>query len=259
MTLTDALIEAVAERAARSRPRAVVVGLFWTIVEVELEGRPLAGLAASLGSSNDHHYGAGFPVPDAGHLLEYGVPRLTAMLRSPRLAEASIGMAAINALLDVPVERTVEVNAADVIIERGRGKRIAIVGHFPFTPQVREAAARLWVLERRPRAGDLPAEQAPAIIPQADVVAITGTTLVNHTLEALLPLCREDAFVIVMGGTTPVTPLLFDFGIDAVAGTVLTRPEAARRAAAEGATYRQLPGKKLYTLFREEVSAPAGG
>ena len=252
MTVTDRLIAAVAEKAARSRPLAVQVGIFWTIVMVEVEGRRVAGLAASMGYGNDHHYGGGYPVPQAGHLLEYDVPQLTALLRSPRISEASIGMATINALLDPPREHCVEVNAADVLIERGRGKRVVIVGHFPFTPEVEAAAEQLWVLERRPRPGDLPAEKAPEIIPQADLVAITGTTIINHSLDELLPLCREDAFVMVMGGSTPVTPLLFDFGVDAVAGTVLVEPEAALLAAAQGATYRQLPGKRLYTLFRPD-------
>ncbi len=256
MSVVEALIHAVAARAARSRLRDIVIGVYWTIVVLEVDGQVVGGLAASMGSSNDHHYGGGYPVPAAGHLLTYTPPALTALLRSERLAEASIGMATINALLEVPTERCAEVNAVEVLTERGRDKRVVIVGHFPFTPQIEAVARELWVLERRPRPGDLPAEAAPEVIPQADVVAITGTTLVNHSLDALLPLCRRDAFVMVMGGTTPVTPLLFDFGIDAVAGTVLTQPEAALRAAAQGATYRQLPGKKLYTLFRETVSGP---
>ncbi len=250
MTVTESLIAYVAEKAARSRPVAVQIGMFWTIVVVETEGKRVAGLAASMGCSNDHHYGGGYPIPEAGHLLDYSVPQLTEFLRSPRVAEASIGMATINALLEPPTGHCVEVNAADVILERGRGKRVVIVGHFPFTPQVKAAAGQLQVLERNPRPGDLPAEKAPEVIPQADLVAITGTTIINHSLDAILPLCRKDAFVMVMGGSTPVTPLLFDFGVDAVAGTLLAEPEAALLAAAQGATYRQIPGKRLYTLFR---------
>ncbi len=255
MNVTESLIAAVAEKADRSRPLAVQVGMFWTIVMVEVDGKQAAGLAASMGYGNDHHYGGGYPLPQAGHLLEYSVPQLTALLRSPRIAEASIGMATINALLDPPRENCVEVNAADVLIERGRGKRVVIVGHFPFTPEVKAAAGQLWVLERRPRPGDLPAEKAPEIIPQADLVAITGTTIINHSLDELLPLCRKDAFVMVMGGSTPVTPLLFDFGVDAVAGTLLAEPKAALLAAAQGATYRQIPGKRLYTLFRPGLAS----
>jgi hypothetical protein len=37
------------------------------------------------------------------------------------------------------------------------------------------------------------------LVPQADVVAITGTALINHTLDGLLALCRSDALVMVLG------------------------------------------------------------
>jgi len=75
---------------------------------------------------------------------------------------------------------------------------------------VREVAGRLWVLERRPVEGDLPAEMAAEVLPQADVAAITGTSLINHTFEGLMKLCRPDALVIVLGPTAPLSPVLFD-------------------------------------------------
>jgi hypothetical protein len=83
------------------------------------------------------------------------------------------------------------------------------------------------------------------------VVALTGTSLLNHTFEGLISLCRRDAFTIMLGGTSPLSPVLFEFGVDAVAGTVLADPGAAMRAVSEGATFPQIPGKQLLTLFRE--------
>ncbi|NIO72626.1 MAG: hypothetical protein GTN71_27310, partial [Anaerolineae bacterium] len=94
-----------------------------------------------------------------------------------------------------------------------------VVGHFPFIPRVREAARQLWVLEKRPGEGDLPAEAASEVIPQADVVAITGTSLINHTFEELIGLCRPEAFVLVLGPTAPLSPVLFNYGVDVISGT----------------------------------------
>ncbi|MDI7249100.1 MAG: DUF364 domain-containing protein [Bacillota bacterium] len=80
--------------------------------------------------------------------------------RSGSLLGRSVALAALNSLLEVDLARCREVNAADLLVERGRGKRVCVVGHFPFVPRLQEAEAKLWVLERRPREGDLPAGDA---------------------------------------------------------------------------------------------------
>jgi len=117
-------------------------------------------------------------------------------------------VAAINSLLDVDERNAVEVNAAQVLAEQGRGKNVALVGHFPFIPKLRDQVGQLWVLELRPSEGEYPAESAADLIPQADVVAITGTALINYTLDGLLALCRPNALVMVLGPSTPLSPVL---------------------------------------------------
>ena len=66
------------------------------------------------------------------------------------------------------------------------------------------------MLELAPQAGDLPASAAAEVIPQADVVALTSMTLLNHTFDGLLALRRPDAQVMLLGPSTPLAPLLFD-------------------------------------------------
>jgi len=184
----------------------------------------------------------------AGSLLERSASELVDLGRSESLLEASVGMAAINALLEVDGGGCTEVNASDIIIREGTGRRVAIVGHFPFIAEVREAVEKLWILELRPQAGDLPVGRAPEVIPQADVVAITGTALINHTFGALVSLCRPDAYVIVLGGSTPLSPVLFQYGVHAVSGTIVVDISAVLQAVSQGATFRQIPGKRLLTM-----------
>jgi len=227
--------------------REVRVGAFWTAVVLGTDP-PRCGLASTL-RSEDHHKGP--PVRDAGRLLERSALELAALLHSKSPEEASIGMATVNALLEVDEEACVEVNAEEVIIEKGAGKKVAIVGHFPFIPRVRREAGTLWVLEQRPRGDDLPAEAAPDVIPQADVVAITGTALINHTFEELVALCRPDAYVLVLGGSAPLSPVILDYGVDATAGTRVIDVPAVLRAVSQGATFRQIPGKRLLTMKRQ--------
>ena len=252
MTIIDRFLEQVAANAANARPADVRIGGHWTAVAVELDGQLRAGLSSALGGGgDDHHHVKGAPVKDAGRLLTYSAAQLAGLAISESLAETSVGFATINALLDVDTDTCVEVNAADIIAERGAGRKVAVVGHFPFIPRLRTIAGTLWVLELRPREGDLPASMAAEVLPQADVVALTGTSLLNRTFEDLIALCRRDAFVVMLGGTTPLSPVLFAAGVDAIAGTLLTDPTAALLAVSQGATFPQIPGKRLVTMFKE--------
>jgi hypothetical protein len=54
----------------------------------------------------------------------------------------------------------------------------------------------------------------------------------------------------MLGASTPFSPVLFDYGIDVLAGTKVVDPSAALHAIAEGATFSQVPGKKLLTMRR---------
>lgn len=226
----------------------VVVGALWTAVVLDADP-PRCGLASTVRTLT--HEVDTPPVAHAGQLAERRGRELAELLRSSSTIEASVGMAAFNALLNVDEARCTEINAQQVILQRGAGRRVAIVGHFPFVEQVRQTAAECWVLELNPHPGDLPAEQAGRVLPQADVVALTGTSLINHTFDDLIGLCNPDAFVVLLGGSAPLTPVLFDCGVSAVAGTRVVDVPAAVRAVGEGATFRQIPGKRLLTMMRE--------
>jgi uncharacterized protein (DUF4213/DUF364 family) len=224
--------------------RQVLVGAFWTAVVLE-NGR--CGLASTLRAES---HDEGPPVRQPGRLREHSGCELASWLRSPRILEASIGMAAFNALLDVNEAACTELNAEEVIVQRGTGRRVAIVGHFPFVERARQVAKVCWILELRPRPGDLPAVQAEDVLPQADVVALTGTSLLNHTFDDLIALCRPESFVVVLGASTPLSPILLDRGVDAISGTKVVDVPAVLRAVGEGATFRQIPGKRLLTMMR---------
>ena len=231
--------------------REVRVCAFWTAVVLN-DGR--CGLASTLRSEEPHCAGLAPPVRRAGHLLECSALELAAYAKSESLLEASIGMAAINALLEIDESRCVELNAEEVILEKGAGRKVAIVGHFPFIPRVREMTEELWVLEKRPVGKDLPAERTAEVLPQADVAAITGTSLINHTFEHLMKLCRHDALVIVLGPTTPLSPVLFDYGVDVVSGSKVVDVETVLRCISQGATFKQVKGVRLLTMTREKTT-----
>lgn len=244
MTTIEALL---AELRGDAPVGQVLVGAFWTAVVLD-SVPPRCGLASTL-RADSHDKGP--PVRHPGRLREHSGRELAEWLQSPRILEASIGMAALNALLDVDEAACIDLNAEEVIVQRGAGRRVAIVGHFPFVERVRRAAEECWVLELRPRPGDLPATHAEKVLPQADVVALTGTSLLNHTFDDLIALCRPEAFVVLLGASAPLSPILFERGVDAISGTRVVDLPAVLRAVGEGATFRQIPGKRLLTMMRQ--------
>jgi len=233
--------------------RSVQAGVYWTAVV--LEGTPpRCGLASTLRSEN---HDATPPVLEAGALLERSGRELATLLRSPRIVEASIGMAAVNAMLDIDEASCQELNAAELLTKRAEGRRVAVVGHFPFVKRLRQVAASCAVLEQRPRPGDLMQDHAAEVLPEADVVAITGTSIINHTFDDLVDLCQPSAFVVVLGGSAPLSSVLLERGVSAISGTTIVDVDAAVRAVAQGATFRQIPGRRLLSLLRtDEGGAP---
>ncbi len=190
-------------------------------------------------------------VREPGSLLKKSAQELVQMAYSRSILEAAIGMATINSLLEINEGQCLELNAGSLIAEKGRGKRVAIVGHFPFIPKIREVAAEVWVIEKNPREGDFPEVEAIRLIPQADVVGITGTTFTNQTIEQLLKLCNLEAYVVLIGDTAPISRVLFDYNINAISGTKVIDPGLALRCVSEGATYRQINGTKQLTMMKK--------
>jgi uncharacterized protein (DUF4213/DUF364 family) len=225
-----------------TKVREIHVCAHWTAV---LSKR--CGLASTFKEEGHPHKG----VRDVGHLTKKNASELALYSRSEHLLEASIGMAAINSLIDIDESTCIEANAYEILLEKGRGKNVAVVGHFPFLSMLKDSVKNLWIIEKRPLEGDLREDVAEEILPQCDVVGITGTTFINHTLEGLLAHCKE-SFVAMIGPTTPLTPVLFDYGIDVISGSKVVDHHEVIRFISQGATFKELHrhGVKLLTMMR---------
>lgn len=241
MNIIDTLIASLTEDTP---VRSVQVGAHWTVVCSRH-----CGMAATLASNHPHGHAQ---VREAGHLYEKSARELAEYARSTNLLEASIGVAAINSMLDVDESLAREINASEVLASCGRGKKVALVGHFPFVSQLRAAVGQLWVVEQNPVEDDYPAEAAADLIPQADIVAITSSALINHTLDELLALCPPQATVMLLGPSTPLSPILFDYGITMLSGTRVINEAAVLRTVGQGASFRQVDGVKLLTFTHEK-------
>jgi uncharacterized protein (DUF4213/DUF364 family) len=156
------------------------------------------------------------------------------LAKSWNITEASIGTASINALLK---PRNYEVmNVSDHILAIAQSyDKIGIVGRFPFIDSL---GKDVFVFERRPMQGELPDTAAETLLPKCDLIVISGSAFVNKTLQRLLELSNGYTFVI--GPTTPLTPLLLEYGADVIAGAIVHDAEKALEIVSQGGGTRSL-------------------
>lgn len=218
----------------------VVIGA--SITAVRAGGR--CGLSTTLRPPGHDHKPS---VTRPGSLAGRPLIEIAEMALSRLPLEAGLGMAAINAGLPTAGLRFEDLNGADLIRDLARGLDLAVVGHFPFIAQVSPHTRSTVVIELDPRAGDLPSSEAERVIPAADVVAVTGSAFSNHTIEKMLELGRGKT-VVVLGPTTPMSPVLLRHGVFAAAGDMVADVDLTIREVREGAVFRQLSGVKRVIL-----------
>jgi uncharacterized protein (DUF4213/DUF364 family) len=240
-------ILAAAARNRGARLEDLRVGQYWTVVCATCG----SGMASTL--RGEAHLHGSPPIADAGELHLLDPLALAGRLRSASAPEAALGLAAANALLGPPDGRLTEHNAEAVLGERGAGRRVAMIGRFPFADRLAPRCAELWVFERGDGRtdDDLDDDMVDELLPQADVVAVTSTAIVNRTLPGLLELVRPDAFVLLLGPSTPLTADLFRHRIDLLCGTLIVDPAAVLRAVGQGAVTSQIGGVRRVCLWPE--------
>jgi uncharacterized protein (DUF4213/DUF364 family) len=73
-------------------------------------------------------------------------------------------------------------------------------------------------------------------------------------MESLLDLCRPEATVMVLGPSTPLSSILFDYGVDILSGTKVMNQSVVLQTVGQGASFKQVQGVKLLTFVRQKES-----
>jgi hypothetical protein len=238
--LLDAILAGLPEGVVHT----AIVGRRWTAAVVEAQGTRRCGLAATWWLPEDEAAPVSLPID--------GSPAraLANELRQARGARASLAAATVNALLPQASEFWEPDRLEDVIRRLGADRSVAIVGHFPFVGTLRSQVGSLTVLEEHPRPGDLHASAAAEVLPGAEVVVITGMAFVNRSLTELLRLCSARARVVIAGPSTPLSPVLFEHGVNRLCGAIVGNEAAVLRAVAAGEGFHGVhqAGVELVTL-----------
>jgi uncharacterized protein (DUF4213/DUF364 family) len=162
-------------------------------------------------------------------------------LSSREPIKTAIAIATLNALSAICWQRgltddyRIQANTDAVdVVRMPAESSVAVIGAFvPILRKLKARGGRWWVIEQDPQTlkGDemdhfIPADQSAETISAADVLIVTGVTLVNHTLEPILKAVRSDAEIAVIGPTASMLPeALFARGARVVGGVWVKRPD----------------------------------
>ncbi len=66
----------------------------------------------------------------------------------------------------------------------------------------------------------VPVEEQPSLLPNCDIVVISGTTMINNTADDLLKMCTQAREIVMLGASTPMFPAAFlDTKLTVLAGS----------------------------------------
>jgi uncharacterized protein (DUF4213/DUF364 family) len=138
--------------------------------------------------------------------------------------------------------------------DRLAGQRVVVVGRYPGLDRL-DLGWDLQVLERQPGPGDLPDPAAEYLLPEADWVFLTASSIPNKTFPRLAELAR-DARLVLMGPTVPWLPDLAEFGVDWLAGVRVESESRLRATVAEGGGTRIFENGVRYCVLKLPAAAP---
>jgi uncharacterized protein (DUF4213/DUF364 family) len=261
--------------------RDVCVGLYWTYVEAEdVDGRRSMGVAYTMSGGGKAHIDR--------DLVGTPLAELAQLSKSWNWREASIGVAALNAwhttydhvislggLFDATHDNRNDSDSGDAAPELGSarrssgkrkykaektdpfhflkedymGKKITVVGHFPWLDEVAKVA-ELTILERDCREGnDTPDPACEYIIPTQDYLLMTGVTIINKTAPRLIALA-ENAVTVMLGPSVIASENILNRGVDILAGRVVVDNIRAKEAVKQDLSFGS--SLQMYAIDRRE-------
>ncbi len=163
------------------------------------------------------------------------------LLGSLRAIESSTAVACANALVEGYGGRPG--HFLDVLDLRP-DDTMGMIGNFiPLLDRLRSRVRALHVFEQIEEEADgiLPSHLEPELLPRCSVVVISGTTLVNHTLDGLLSWCGGAREVVLAGPSTILFPEAYQgTPVTWIAGARVRSPEEVLPRIAADFTFHEL-------------------
>ncbi|NLL81134.1 MAG: DUF364 domain-containing protein [Tissierellia bacterium] len=178
---------------------------------------------------------------------------------SDNILKKSLGIATLNALSmhiwnqepNNDYETLVGVDAFDEINIELYNKTVVIGALVPMLKRLTRADADFKVMEQDMRTLKgkelehyIPPSEGSSYIPDADLLIITGVTILNDTIEDILKLAKPGAEILVTGPTASMLPdAFFKYGITMLGGIQVTKTDELLDLISEGGSGYHFFGK----------------
>lgn len=198
-------------------------------------------------------------MPLSGKLNQQPVTKYLDDLSSDNLLRKSLGIAALNALsmaiwAEEPSNDYETIYAADAFDEvdlKNYRKTVVVGALVPMLRKLIKEGADFKVLEqdiRTLKGKELdhyaPATDAPLYVPEADLLVLTGVTVLNDSIDQLLDLAKEGAEIIVTGPTASMLPdTFFARGVSILGGIQVTKADQLLDLISQGGSGYHFYGK----------------
>ena len=238
----DKLYETLGDDIDNITLERVVFGLFFTGVKLSngkggLSYTPLKALSGAVCCPS-----SAAAMPASGKLAGKNVKHFLDDMFSGSALKKTLGIAVINALATTCWSKgkqdksyVIEKNLDPIDkIEIGENTHTVVVGALiPYIKMLIKNNRDFSILELDPttlKPNELkyhvPSERASEVVSIADYLIITGTTLINDTLEGLLEIAKPGAKIIVVGPTVSMMPeAFFRRKVTYVGGVEVTDPD----------------------------------
>lgn len=202
--IIDSLIQNAQKRASAHRLSRITIGLGYLAVTID-DGR--TGLAYVFRNQLGPNCSI---LTDAGSLEDHPLNELISWAKEDNLLQAALGVAAINALAEPD-----EVKKADTGSDEWgftRDQKVGMIGYFtPVAKAAQEAGATVYAFDsQRSELPEVyPDQRQKEYLPFCDTLVVTGTTVINKSIDEIMGLAKPGASISLLGFSTPLYPEVF--------------------------------------------------
>lgn len=188
-----------------------------------------------------------------GTIIGKPLKEVAECVKSWNFREASIGHSAINAWYNHPdtarkagieildkknVNEQLKRRLKDPFIKyqnHVKGKKVCVLGYFKMLEELFAPVCDLSVVMWDPRSvyyypeGSYPFSACEYLLPECDYVFLTPAAIVDKTMPRLLELAENAEGVVIVGMTTPLSSVFFDYGVTDLSGSIVTDAALAKR------------------------------
>ena len=207
-------------------------------------------------------------MPASGKLKGKKALELTKLASNDSSMQRSVGVAVLNALSallvrehGMPARVVKGADALDVIKIKAVDTIVMVGAFVPFIKKLKGRSNELLIIDKHPQAlkeDERHLWRSPASIPEimdrADVVIITGSSMVEGGLDELLSACTKAREIILAGPTASMWPEpFFKRGVTVMAGISVNDPDKLLQVVSEGGSgyFFTGPSRKI-AIVREK-------